>query len=121
MGTTKNGIYKVDNGTDFDEIMFKTIEDMIEGAHQSLSQNGYRKLPGGLIIQWGSNGTNSVGTTVALPVAFPNQFLAVVAVPTYAAKLTGLTYSVTKKSLSQLILWTDNANYYLVDWIAIGY
>lgn len=43
------------------------------GGNQSLQANGYQRLPGGLILQWGSvfiagNGS----TTVTFPIAFPN-------------------------------------------------
>ena len=36
----------------------------------SLATNGYQKLPGGLIIQWGAASTGSSGVTVTLPTAF---------------------------------------------------
>lgn len=46
------------------------------GANQSLVANGYQKLPGGLILQWGKV-TVSEGVTqnVLFPVAFPNNAL----------------------------------------------
>lgn len=42
------------------------------GANQSLGTNGYQKLPGGLILQWGYNAGNAAGFTVSFPTAFPN-------------------------------------------------
>ena len=46
-----------------------------QGANQSLASNGYQKLPGGLILQWGtytySAGTDSVVFSVTFPLAFP--------------------------------------------------
>ena len=49
------------------------------GTNQSLSQNGYQKLPGGLIIQWGFAPftTQGVSATKAFPVSFPNYCLSV--------------------------------------------
>ena len=48
---------------------------------QSLTPDGYVKLPGGLIIQWGlSTNTNSVGIGYmgqAFPIPFPNECLTV--------------------------------------------
>lgn len=44
------------------------------GANQSIATNGYQKLPGGLIIQWGGgtpNGSGNYQTT--LPIAFPTS------------------------------------------------
>jgi hypothetical protein len=43
------------------------------GSNQSISANGYQKLPGGLIIQWGRD--NDAGNTegsVTFPLQFPN-------------------------------------------------
>ena len=40
----------------------------------SVTQNGYQKLPSGLIIQWGMNTTNAGGyVDVTYPIAFPNH------------------------------------------------
>ena len=49
----------------------------LKGSNQSLSANGYQKLHGGLIIQWGEAvNNNSLGSglnTLVFPIAFPNQ------------------------------------------------
>jgi hypothetical protein len=50
---------------------------------QSLTQNGYVKLPGGLIVQWGSqvvgiNGISSITSSVIFPIPFPTACLCVV-------------------------------------------
>ena len=42
---------------------------------QNLSGNGYQKLPGGLIMQWGSFTQSSSVTGVSFPIAFPNACL----------------------------------------------
>lgn len=51
-------------------------------SRNSLATNGYQKLPGGLIIQWGSwsgvtNGSNT--TSISFPISFPNTCLNVTA------------------------------------------
>lgn len=53
------------------------LADAFAGANQSLSSNGYQKLPGGLILQWGSNASLAANTTptVTLPISFPNACL----------------------------------------------
>lgn len=49
-------------------------------SNKSLSTNGYQKLPGGLIIQWGRSsgisGANS-GVNVTFPIAFPNAVFSI--------------------------------------------
>ena len=50
-----------------------TLAAALQGANQSIGTNGYQKLPGGLILQWGQAGTNGTGdTAVTFPIAFPN-------------------------------------------------
>jgi hypothetical protein len=45
---------------------------------KSLGQNGYQKLPGGLIIQWGYSSTWG---SVTFPLAFPSNIYCVVSTP----------------------------------------
>lgn len=53
-----------------------TLAAALQGGNQSLNVNGYQKLPGGLIIQWGRAGTTTSGTeTVTLPITFPTAYL----------------------------------------------
>lgn len=48
------------------------------GSNQSLTTNGYQKLPGGLIIQWGTlTGNSGVWQVVTYPIAFPNNVFAI--------------------------------------------
>ncbi len=49
-----------------------TLAAALQGANQSIGTNGYQKLPGGLIMQWGQADTNGTGdTAVTFPIAFP--------------------------------------------------
>lgn len=82
MATTKNAVYKVHNGTDFDTIHFETGENNLVNVGQLLTGNGYRKFPGGLILQWGyvyfPNGrTGHYENTISFPIAFPNSVFAI--------------------------------------------
>lgn len=50
-----------------------------KGANQLLSPTGYQKLPGGLVIQWGTGTSSSSGlVTATFPLAFPNICASVV-------------------------------------------
>lgn len=58
-----------------------TLNQALKGSNQSLSTNGYQKLPGGLILQWGQGSTMpSVDSyqTLSFPIAFPNACFQVV-------------------------------------------
>lgn len=95
----------------------------------SLVTNGYQKLPGGLIIQWGSVEINvpTAGTTVSLvvtlPIAFPTGTLwnggvnvnttapnAVMASTTGGGR-TGITVYLYKASVGSNV----------INWMALGY
>lgn len=53
------------------------LGDAYKGANQSLTVSGYQRLPGGLIVQWGTTASaaTDVQTTVTFPIAFPNAYL----------------------------------------------
>ena len=117
--------HKVTIGTDL-PANFQKIDDA-HTAHladtlphnmtQSQTANGYVKLPGGVIIQWGSNYLTDAGlNTVTLPITFPNVNVAVV------ANRSGINDAVGAKSYStsQIYLWASAAGID-VHWIAIGY
>ena len=89
----------------------------------SLSASGYQKLPGGLILQWGT-GTSTAGS---LAVTFPITF------PTACLNVTGAIKSTTSSILSVGVPTTSGvtistanstnavANVAGVNWLAIGY
>lgn len=107
-----------------------TLGDAFKGGNQSLAASGYQRLPGGLVLQWGtvtaSGGTG--GANATLPVAFPTAGLAAVAVSmadNNSACVSGLT--ATQLYISGIEHTTTapyNANspngtkHY---WVAIGY
>lgn len=57
---------------DYDVIYYETSEDLLVGQIQALNNSGYRILPGGLILQWGSIVATTSGynfeSTITLPI-----------------------------------------------------
>jgi hypothetical protein len=51
------------------------MQNGFTGGNQSLSASGYQKLPGGLIMQWGTFSQTGASTTVSFPISFPNACL----------------------------------------------
>lgn len=103
----------------------KGLNDSLKGSNQLLAANGYQKLPGGLIIQWGKTSTavSSANLSVAFPVAFPNACVAVVsnarAIPDNAdsgATAQGYGRVVSRSTTSFVFAFTSER-----DWIAFGY
>ena len=104
----------------------------------SKTANGWQKLEGGLIIQWGTvgfaaNNSTAVQTTVAFPIAFPNACVHISGVQTsQASNAGGGTWAMrpTNKTLTNFLAVLDcNAGvpqYYFMlhqtaEWIALGY
>ena len=108
------------------------LADAFKGANQSLSGNGYQKLPGGLIIQWGTGNAggdpvhNSFGRTAvrfrenSYPIAFPNALLSLVATHNHGGGTTVAVFTrdETATGFSAAASWQDDIS---IHWIAIGY
>jgi hypothetical protein len=77
------------------------LADAFKGANQSLSDNGYQKLPGGLIIQWGTYSLAAASSqAITFPIAFPTALIhtnvsvdnaATDMIGTISRSLTGMT------------------------------
>ena len=133
----KNAVYQVDNGSGFDEIHFRTNEDMIIGATQKLETNGYRKLPEGLILQWGSvvfvgDDAKKNNGWYNFPITFPNcvlnltgtinakdSFTNYVSLTGYVEKNNNINFHVR---FGPVGVNTENAvSETIISWVAIGY
>lgn len=88
-----------------------------------LAANGYMKLPGGLIIQWGAISCPGVGgiTTITLPIAFPSAFFSVVAISRghYAAAESNDACNPINNSQFQIT--SGNHVTQIFSWFAVGY
>jgi hypothetical protein len=95
------------------------------GSNQSLSSNGYQKLPSGLIMQWGTS--SSVGqdstTTVTYPTAFPTAVGSVQITGTPAGMILGGqgVHTVSNVSTSSFVIQNGTDGTMPFYWFAIGY
>lgn len=88
-------------------------------GNQSLTPNGYQKLPGGLIYQWGQHTNTSNTDTVAFPIRFPTACLSV--------QVTVMSGNTSSQSNAQALNYTPS-NFELlaqglerpVSWFAVG-
>lgn len=70
------------------------LAEAFQAANQSLSGNGYQKMPGGLILQWGATSPSAVGDVVtSTPIPFPNQFLQVLITQGYTPGTGVISYA----------------------------
>lgn len=104
-----------------------TLNQALKGGNQSLVSNGYQKLPGGLILQWGYVGTfNNPGQRilVTFPVAFPNAMLCAFGQSyVFSSGTWNATPEIYYHSTTQ-IGWQDGDNDttpWDIYWIAFGY
>jgi len=91
-------------------------DEIIEYDNQKNS-NGYVKLPGGIIIQWGTEITD---TTVNFPIEFPNACINVQATQrthnTHEDNIVANNYTTTS-----FYLYTGSGYDQYCSWFAIGY
>lgn len=102
-----------------------TLNAALKGSNQSLAVNGYQKLPGGLIIQWGSTANIAVGATlnVVYPVAFPTACRSFVCLANnILAGVYQFTTNARSLSSTNVLSYSSNSGGSSgVDWIAIGH
>jgi hypothetical protein len=86
----------------------------------SRGANGYQKLPGGLIIQWGSYSNSTTGgAIVTLPIAFPNAVLCGLATDSGSS---AYAYGCGNLALSSITIWPNQSTAaWAARWIAIGW
>ena len=83
------------------------------------TENGYQKLPNGLIIQWGQQNESTTGT---FPISFPTNALSICAtLKAEAAPWDGSVTSSYIVSNSQFKVGCGQLNGNILYWIAIGY
>jgi len=103
-----------------------------DSGQQGLTTNGYQKLPGGLILQWGvydkgSNFTDGEQTTINLPVSFPTACLVVTPTLYNVANQSDceMIISLRTMSASSFVFHADKvvagSNGRAITWFAIGY
>ena len=91
------------------------------GTNQSLAASGFQKLPGGLIIQWGSVSglTTTTPSNVTFPVSFPTACRQVVATMIGGPSGVVQVYSFTASGCGINLSTSFNAGSQAT-WIAIG-
>lgn len=98
-------------------------------SSKSLATNGYLRIPGGLIIQWGNSSTSAGGSaTVLFPITFPNAVTIVLATDIANAATSGaanIVSSGVSPTLSQSTFYaiTDTGATVSTpfNWMALGY
>jgi hypothetical protein len=97
------------------------LAEAFQAANQSKTANGFQKIPGGVIVQWGKTGSiSSTTSSVNFPVAFPTAALMVVATDAVASSPTPVAaqlLSTTQFDIASGEVSTPGGAH----WIAIGH
>jgi hypothetical protein len=104
-------------GTDYLNSSTGLQTSSFTGSNQSLSANGYQKIPGGLIIQWGSGIASSSGSTFTFPIAFPTACRSINVTDGTTSSFSGVSVG----SLTTTTFFATSTDSQLVYWIAVGY
>ena len=100
-----------------------SINTNFTGSNQSLTADGYQKLPGGLIMQWGSvSPTINTTTTVTFPIAFPTACANVQL--TIANATTSDVYTMRLNAApgtTDFVIRNSQGTAFLTYWFAVGY
>lgn len=91
------------------------------GSNRALNTNGYQRLPGGFIIQWGAAVAQPTGSVVySYPIAFPNGYLCGSA---QVAKTFSTDAGVRHINITLSTFGLDTSNTINTDaeWFAIGF
>ena len=98
------------------------LAEAFQAANQSMTTNGFQKLPGGLIVQWGVTALSTAeDVTTTIPIAFPNAFLRVIITQSYAVGTGSIGYAgAIPISLSQFT-WRASVMNNGFNFIAIGW
>lgn len=105
----------------------KVDSSSFTGTNQSLSANGYQKMPGGLIIQWGTttavSAASGTSTTVTLPTPFITGCMMAIASNT-GVVASNSSYNTTAKSTTSFTVQRANSGNTdtgaTFNWFAIG-
>lgn len=100
-----------------------TLGQSLKGSNQLLSVNGYQKLPGGLIVQWGFTENVTTSTNITFPITFPNGVLSTI----YGGKVASDTVGYIAAAFGSLtnsgmIFYSGTGSTGVgIRWAAIGY
>jgi len=125
LGGSATQLFKVKAAVSDDEAVNKgqiaTVLDGLASFGNNLSENGYQKMPNGLILQWGELAVSANTTTyVTLPIAFPNNSL--VALASGSGTVTsGGVVNADRYSATQIIVGSQLSGGETLTWFAIGY
>ncbi len=89
-------------------------------AGAMLGTNGYKKLPGGLILQWGKLSSVSGTQTVTFPITFPTAFLHGNYIGTFTDTTADSVNSINNPTTSGMVIH-DTVGTEDMYWFAIGY
>jgi hypothetical protein len=102
----------------------KATKKIIDGMDiSSITTNGYQKLPGGLIMQWGisANVPGQSSITVSFPLQFPNAVFSIVVNPYGSGDISEPFVVRPTPSTTSFVLFNSGNAGGASMWIAMGH
>ena len=96
------------------------LASAFQAANQALGSTGYQRLPGGVIIQWGSISVTTGGQVIVFALAFPNSTWSVVATAGGNNGSNNTTSFIDSIGTSGFTLTNASGTTNTWKWIAIG-
>jgi len=99
-----------------------TLAAAFQGGNQSKTSNGYQKLPGGMILQWGTVASQAINSiSITYPIAFPTECVYVNFILSGNNSTGDSNNPVYTRGLTTWTGWNHNGVSARMDWFAIGY
>ncbi|MGB6103632.1 MAG: hypothetical protein WBF88_07255 [Pusillimonas sp.] len=101
----------------------KKLADAFQGSNHLLSDGGFQKLPGGLILQWliwNSNGTDT--RVMTFPIAWPDRLICDAVMPSDNSDVRALSLTKTTRTFKTYLANSTGAlpSGHTIRWIGLG-
>lgn len=100
-----------------------TMQKFADEFGASIAASGYQKLPGGLIIQWGSSSVSATSTkTVTFPITFPSACFSILTGANTGSESYASTVKIKTITTANFVI--DNSNLAAsatVYWFSVGF
>lgn len=96
------------------------LADGFKGGNQSLLANGFQKLPGGLIIQWGSENVSATSGVITFPTSFSSAVFSVMVTDLASSASSVVPFATSGSPTTSQFTWYSTNTAGGFSWLAVG-
>lgn len=99
------------------------LTSAFQGSNQNLAANGYQRLPGGVILQWGTTAALALNATqvVTLPIAYPTANVFVGTISNTNSTVASASVSVSVRNTNNFTMYGHAGGTPTYQFFSIGY